>query len=397
MIRVGFMKKSLLFILPSLAGGGAEKSLITLLSLIDYSRYDVDLFLFRREGLFLPNVPEEVNIIDGGKGYYLFDGEAAAYIKKCVKNLRFFDSLNRLVYSRAVAKGDRKAIWTSLKKALPKVKKHYDVAIGYLEGNANYYCVDCVDADIKIGYVHNDYSKLGLDENFDRPFFEKMDKLVSVSPECSDVLKKTFPELTERIFTVENISSPEALRQLAVGAPAEYTGVDGRILLTVGRFSPQKGYDTAVDAAKILKDNGVEFKWFAIGKGELKSAIEEKINRYGLQEDFILLGEKSNPYPYINNCDIYVQPSNFEGKSIAIDEAKAFSKPIVATKFSTVFDQLSDGETALLAEIDAQDVAKKITQLINDDALCKRLSDTLARTHKGNEEELEKFYALLEA
>ena len=391
------MKKSLLFILPSLAGGGAEKSLVTLLSLIDYSRYDVDLFLFRREGLFLPNVPEEVNIIDGGEGYSLFDGEASAYIKKCVKNLRFFDSLNRLVYSRAVAKGDRKAIWSSLKKALPRIKKHYDVAVGYLEGNANYYCVDCVDADIKIGYVHNDYSKLGFDEDFDRPFFERLDKLVSVSPECSDVLKKTFPKMAERIFTVENISSPEALRQLAVGAPAEYTGVDSRILLTVGRFSPQKGYDTAVDAAKILKDNGVEFKWFAIGKGELKSAIEEKINRYGLQEDFILLGEKSNPYPYINNCDIYVQPSNFEGKSIAIDEAKAFSKPIVATKFSTVFDQLSDGETALLAEIDAADVAKRITQLINDDALCKRLSDTLARTHKGNEEELEKFYALLEA
>jgi len=390
------MKKSLLFILPSLAGGGAEKSLITLLSLIDYSRYDVDLFLFRREGLFLPSVPREVNIIDGGEGYSYFDGEASVHIKKCIKSLHFSAAVNRILYSRAVAKGDRKAIWRCLKKALPKTGKHYDVAVGYLEGNANYYCVDCTDADVKIGYIHNDYSKLGLDENFDRPFFEKLDKLISVSPECSDVLKKTFPEMAERIFTVENISSPEALRQLAVENPAEYTGVEEKILLTVGRFSEQKGYGTAVDAARILKDNGAAFKWFAIGKGELKSTIEEKINRYGLQEDFILLGEKSNPYPYIDNCDIYVQPSNFEGKSIAIDEAKAFSKPIVATKFSTVFDQLSDGETALLAEIDAADVANKITQLINDEALCKSLSDTLARTHKGNEEELEKFYALLE-
>lgn len=390
------MKKSLLFILPSLSGGGAEKSLITLLGLIDYSRYDVDLFLFRREGLFLPNVPQKVNIIDGGEGYSLFDGEASAYIKKCAKSFRFSDAVNRVVYSRAVAKGDRKAVWSSLKKALPGPEKHYDVAIGYLEGNANYYCVDCVDADMKIGYIHNDYSKLSLDAAFDRPFFEKLDKLVSVSPECSDVLKKTFPEMAERIFTVENISSPEALRKLSAGKPGEYTEADGKILLTVGRFSPQKGYDTAVDAAKILKSNGVAFRWFAIGKGELKNRTEEKIKEYGLQDDFILLGEKSNPYPYINRCDIYVQPSNFEGKSIAIDEAKAFSKPIVATKFSTVFDQLSDGETALLAEIDAQDVADKIAQLIGDEALCKKLSDTLARTHKGNEEELEKFYALVE-
>ncbi len=390
------MKKSLLFVLPSLSGGGAEKSLITLLGLIDYSRYDVDLFLFRREGLFLPNVPQEANIIDGGEGYSSYDGEAFVYIKKCIKNFHFHAAFNRVVYSRAVANGNRKTVWNCLKKALPKIKKHYDVAIGYLEGNANYYCVDCVDADIKIGYIHNDYSKLGPDKDFDRPFFEKLDKLVSVSPECSDVLKRTFPDMAEKIFTVENISSPQALRQLAVGTPEEYAGVDCKILLTVGRFSPQKGYDTAVEAAKILKGNGVAFRWYAIGKGELKAGIEEKINRYGLQENFVLLGERSNPYPYINNCDIYVQPSNFEGKSIAIDESKAFAKPIVATKFSTVFDQLTDGETALLAEIDAADVAEKITRLINDEVLCGKLSDTLARTHKGNEEELGRFYALLE-
>ncbi len=390
------MKKSLLFILPSLAGGGAEKSLITLLSLIDYSRYDVDLFLFRREGLFLPNVPEEVNIIDGGDGYSLFDGEASAYIKKCLKSLRFSDALNRIVYSRAVAKGDRKTVWNCLKKALPKIKKHYDAAIGYLEGNADYYCVECVDANIKIGYIHSDYRKLSLSESFDETFFTKLDYLVGVSEKCADILKEVFPALQKKIITIENITSPQVIGKLAEENVPEYTDITKKIILTVGRISPPKGYDTAVDAAKILKGNGVAFKWFAIGKGELKTAIEEKINRYGLQEDFILLGEKNNPYPYIKNCDIYVQPSNFEGKSIAIDEAKAFSKPIVATKFSTVFDQLSDGETALLAEIDAADVANKITQLINDDSLCKNLSDTLARTHKGNEEELEKFYALLE-
>ncbi len=390
------MKKSLLFILPSLSSGGAEKSLITLLSLMDSSRYEVDLFLFRREGLFLSNVPEWVNIIDGGEEYACFDGSASAYIKSRLKRLDVFKAVNRIKYSRAVAKGDRKAVWVCLKKALPKIGKHYDAAIGYLEGNANYYCVDCVDADIKIGYVHNDYSALGLDKSFDKPFFEKLDRLVSVSPECSDVLKKTFSEIADRVFTVENISSPSSLSKLADGTPDEYKNVDGKFLLTVGRFSPQKGYDTAVEAAKILSQNGVDFKWFSIGKGELQEQIKEKISEYGLQEKFVLLGEKSNPYPYISGCDIYVQPSYYEGKSIAIDEAKSFAKPIVATKFSTVFDQLSDGETALLAEIDPQSVAEKITQLINDEELCKSLSDNLRRTHKGNEEELEKFYALLE-
>lgn len=390
------MKKNLLFVIPSLCSGGAEKSLITLLSLIDSTKYNIDLFLFRREGLFLPNVPDYVNIIDGGESYKLFDGAAAEYIKTNLKKLRFDKILNRIYYSKALASGNRARIWKYLKTAFPKNKKHYDAAIGYLEGNTIYYCVDCVDADIKIGYIHNDYSKLNLDISFDKPYFEKLNKLVSVSEECCDVLKNIFPEFSEKVLKIENISSPGALCLLAVNAAEEYEGVGSIILLTVGRHNKQKGYDIAVDAAEILDKNGVDFKWFSIGKGELMPQIEEKIKEKHLEKKFILLGERANPYPYISGCDIYVQPSYYEGKSIAIDEAKCFAKPIVATRFSTVFDQLANGETALLAEIDAQSVAEKIIQFINDKELCKKMSDKLKHTHKGNEEELEKFYAMLE-
>ena len=390
------MKKSLLFIIPSLSSGGAEKSLITLLELLDYNKYDVDLFLFRKEGLFLPNVPEQVNIIDGGEKYKAFDGAASDYIKKQLFRLRFDKVVSRIKYSKAIKKNDRRAMWDYLRKLLVNPTKHYDAAIGYLEGNANYFCVDCVNADVKIGYVHNDYSKLGMSVKFDTPFFTQLNSIVSVSAECTEVLKKKFPDFEEKIFTVENISSPGVLKKFAYKTPEEYEGVNSKLLLTVGRFSPQKGYDIAVEAARIMNENGVDFKWFSIGKGVLKSEIEAKINEYGLQDRFILLGERANPYPYIDCCDIYVQPSKFEGKSIAVDEAKCFAKPIVATKFSTVYDQLEDNKTALLAEIDAQSVAQKITQLINDTELCEALSNTLRHTHTGNEEELEKFYALLE-
>lgn len=390
------MKKNLLFVIPSLCSGGAEKSLITLLSLIDSTKYNIDLFLFRKEGLFLPNVPDYVNIIDGGESYSLFDGAATEHIKANLKKLRFDKILNRVAYSKALASGNREKIWQSLKTAFPKNKKHYDAAVGYLEGNAIYYCVDCVDADIKIGYIHNDYSKLGLDKNFDKLYFGKLDKLVSVSEECCDVLQNIFPEFGEKILKIENISSPVALRLLAGNAAEEYEGINSKILLTVGRHNKQKGYDIAVAAAELLDKNGVDFRWFSIGKGELMPQIEDRIKEKHLEGKFILLGERANPYPYINGCDIYVQPSYYEGKSIAIDEAKCFAKPIVATKFSTVFDQLEDGETALLAEIDAQSVAEKIMQLINDKELCSKLSDNLRCTHRGNEDELDKFYAMLE-
>ncbi len=390
------MKKQLLFIMPDLGSGGAEKALTTLLNLFDYEAYDVDLFLFRRQGLFLPNVPPQVNVTDGGKDYELFDGSASACIKSSIKKLNFSLAANRIKYITALKSGNQTAVWSCIKKALSGTDKHYDVAVAYLEGNSIYYCVDCVDADVKIGYIHNDYNGLGLDKNFDRPFFEKLDYLVSVSDECVNVLKENFPEYENKIRLMLNIVSPTVLKSLGNDNAEEYKNTKAKKLLTVGRFSSQKGYDMAVAAADILNRKGYDFRWFAIGKGQLEEQIKEQIKSLGLEEKFILLGEKSNPYPYINNCDVYVQPSYFEGKSIAIDEAKIFAKPIVCTSFPTVYDQLADGETALLAEINAESIAAKIEMLLNDDSLCKTLSDNLKKEKAGNEEEIDKFYQLLE-
>ena len=381
--------------MPKLGSGGAEKALTTLLSIFDYESYDVDLMLFRREGIFLADVPEKVNIIDGGENYAAFDSSAAAYIKSKLLSFDFKSALNRIEYSKALNSGNRAKTWQCLKKALYKPQKHYDAAVAYLEGNSVYFCVDCIDADRKIGYVHNDYNGLGLDRDFDKPFFEKLDYLVTVSDECANVLCQTFPESATKVRMLENIISPSLLKSLAKTSPEEYR-TDSKKLLTIGRFSAQKGYDMAVRAAEILDKKGYDFKWFAIGKGELMQQIKEEIANRSLQEKFILLGEKSNPYPYINGCDIYVQPSYFEGKSIAIDEAKAFAKPIVCTSFPTVYDQLTDGQTALLAEINPQSIADKIEALLYDETLCKKISDNLKKEKIGNEEEIDKFYRLLE-
>lgn len=382
--------------MPDLGSGGAEKALITMLNLFDYSRYEVDLFLFRKQGLFLPSVPTQVNLTDAGEKYKLFDGSLTTCIKTSITRLDFAFAANRIRYSAALKSGNRKAIWSCIKKALPKPDKHYDIAVAYLEGTATYYCVDCVDADVKIGYIHNDYSKLGLDKDFDRPFFEKLDYLVSVSDECVKVLAETFPDFENKIKLMLNIVSPTMLDSLGKESAAEYETAVGKKLLTIGRFSAQKGYDMAVDAAKILCDRGLDFKWFAIGKGDLQNQIVNRIKELQLEDRFILLGEKANPYPYIKNCDIYVQPSYFEGKSIAVDEAKIFAKPVVCTKFPTVYDQLEDNATALLAEINAESIAEKIETLLNSEELCKTLSENLKKEKTGNEEEIDKFYALME-
>jgi len=394
------MKQKLLFVMSSMKSGGGERSLLTLLTLLDYDRYDVDLFLFDRSGLFFDMIPKQVHILPHSREYSYFTQPFPASVKLLAKHGNFSLLRNRLRYTKILRRyaansleADAKA-WQYFKPVFDK--KSYDIAIGYLEGNPDYFVADCVNATKKIAWIHSDYSKLPADAESDLAFFEKVDNIVAVSPECTASLKKAFPSQANKIVTLENITSPTVIRTMAQAGDAPELDEAVPCLLTIGRMAPPKGYDLALDAAEKLKKDGVRFKWFAIGQGELKAQIEQSIAEKNLQDCFILLGERANPYPYFAKCDIYVQPSHYEGKSIALDETKCFAKPIVATKFSTVFDQLTDGKTALLAEMSGDSIAEKIEALIQDEALRKTLTENLQNEEIGNEAELKKFYALTE-
>ncbi len=388
--------------MESMQSGGGEKSLLTLLQLFDYSKYNVDLMLFNPSGLFFDMLPIEVNIMPIGDKYEMFSAPLVQSAKRLLLKGKISLSVKRILYSRTVNSNKGSSLyrdqlsWKYMKSAMPAPQKKYDAAIGYLEGKPNFFVADCVDAKVKIGYIHSDYSKLETDAGIDEYFFKKLNYVVGVSDECVDVLKKAFHDLSEKFVKIENITSPKLLKKMADKIPVEFEkNMHKKTLLTIGRIAEPKGYDIAIDAAEILYKKGYDFKWFSIGKGELREEFERRIKEKNLQDKFVFLGERANPYPYLANCGIYVQPSYYEGKSIAIDEAKCFAKPIVATKFTTVHDQLCDGETALLADIDAVSVAEKIEQIIADENIAETLTKNLKKIKHGNEEEIEKFYALL--
>ena len=388
--------------MESMKGEGGERSLLTLLQLTDFDKYDVDLMLFEPSGLFYGMIPEQVNIIPFGELYDKFKKPMVKSVLSLLLSFKPILAVKRFLYSRTVNSSVSSSLirdqlaWKYMKDFFRDGGKEYDAAIGYLEGKPNFYVADCARADTKIVYVHNDYRKLEMDAEIDSDFFSKVDYIVTVSEECEKVLHEIFPQYSEKVRMIENVTMPEILEKMSEENVEDFDKKsDEKFLLTIGRFCPQKGYDLAIDAAEILVKKGCNFKWFSIGKGEMKDELLQKIKEKNLEGNFILLGEKANPYPYLKKCDIYVQPSYFEGKSIAIDEAKCLAKPIVATKFTTVYDQLADGETAVLAEINSESIAEKIALLLDDENLAESLSKNLKKMKHGNEEEVQKFYALL--
>ena len=393
------MKKKLLFINPSIGIGGAEKSLQTLLSLLDYDKYDVDLIMFRPEGALLDLLPPQVRLLDVPEIAKVFCKPMKEACIGLLKQGKFGKLLTRIRFFNVIRKEEapRKKVqysWKYLKKVYETLPTEYDVAIAYLEGTPIYFCADMVKAKKKIGYIHNDYKKLDMDDAFDNAYFNAFDYLVTVSKECAASLRDSFPAHKDKVRVVENILAPEAILRRAEEEADFGDDFQGLRLLTMGRFEPQKGYDLAIEACKQLADK-VDFRWYALGDGTLENEIKAQIQSAGLQDRFILLGTRLNPYPYIRACDIYVQPSRFEGKSIALEEAKALHKPILTTAFSTVADQITDGVTGSVAEINADSIAEKLLELMKNPALREKYTENL-QSYTGNVSELEKFYSLVE-
>ncbi|NIK76094.1 glycosyltransferase involved in cell wall biosynthesis [Paenibacillus castaneae] len=396
------MKKKLLFVIPSLSAGGAERSLINLLTQIDFNNYEVDLFMFNHEGIFMDLLPQNVHVLPLSNNYNRFVRPVWNSVPYFILTRNTELAYSRIMFSyknrmsRSVSIKEQKG-WKYVAKSIDKIDKQYDIAIGFLEKTSIYFCTEKVNAFIKIGWVHNDYDKLGMNPNFDLQYFKRLDYIVTVSDECGNILKRIFPNQSEKIYVIHNIVSPAIINQLA---DKEVQDVYDRkkdefVIVSIGRLHAQKGFELAIQSCKLLVERGIIFQWNIIGEGEERQKLTELIAAEGLEQYIKLLGLKANPYPYIKQADIYAQTSWYEGKAIAIDEAKILNKPIVITDFSTAKDQIRNGFEGLIVDMNADAIANGISTLIYDKETRERLTEHLSQLQLGTEEEINKLYKLL--
>jgi len=380
--------------------GGAEKSLISILQTIDYDKYNVDIQLFKTEGLFLKQVHEKANLLSPLDSYKYFDMPFVQALTKSFLKGRFDIVFNRLLFGY-VFKTEKKPsrreqrCWKYVSRCIPKNNKKYDAAIGFLEKNPIYYCIEKIKAKKKIGFIHNDYDKLEMDKTIDKPYFKYLDAIVTDSEECKAVLVKNFPESQYKIKIVANIVSPTLINKLSNESITDFPKKNTYNIISIGRLDPQKGYDFAIDALKIVKEKGFSFHWTILGEGQLKQNMLNQIETNNLQNNVSFLGIKENHYPYVKLADLYMQTSRFEGKSIAIDEAKILNKSILVTNFSTVNDQITNNKTGMIVDMNAEAIAKGIIELITNKDLSKKLTKNLSNEILGTESEIEKIYDLI--
>lgn len=363
-----------LIVINNLGCGGAQKSLISLLNELTMQQMEIDLLVLNQKDVFFDQIPAWINQIGSvaeisamhssfGEGFKTIGSKAV-----CLKML-----LAKCLYK--ISKNPQydtvQNLWNVWKRFVPMQSKKYDLAISYVDGFSNYYVMDKVVATKKILWIHNEYEKLSYNSEYDRAYFNKADRLVTISERCVKSLEKVFPECSSKIRMLYNISSTKMIWQLAEkNYPDEYRGKKN-ILVSIGRLNTQKGFDLAIQAAKIIEEKGVEFTWFIIGEGEDEQMLREQIKKERLNDSVKLIGIRKNPYPYIRYADVFVQPSRYEGKSIVLDEAKILCKPIVVTDYTTVVDSITDGVNGRIVQFDPNAIANGILELLNSDAQTK--------------------------
>lgn len=338
--------------MSDLEGGGAEKALISLLKEFDYNKYKVSLCLLFRHGVYLDEIPAQVNII------YLFKNERSLFFRKAWKRY--------LKYNKS---------WILSFFVRRRLRKHYDVIISYLEGHPVFWHNLIIDRGKKnISWIHSDMFKYHLSHNCffsheedEKQCYEKMDQLVFVSKIAMNNFKKLYDIDNPKCF-LYNIVNGDTICRLASLDTVEKT----RFTITViGSLLEVKGFDRLIRVAKMLKDDGFSFFVQIIGKGEKEEELRQLVHQLDVTEEVVFLGFQKNPYPYLQKSDIFVSTSHSEGLSLVICEALILGVPVVATSTAGALELLGGGKYGLIADQNDFSIYYSIKKIMIDQSLRK--------------------------
>ncbi len=398
--------KRILFVIDSLNCAGAEKSLISLLNLIDYSKYNVDLQLFGYGGVLESLLPKDVNLLSP-LDYTKFSSENLKNLFteiKDVKTMRMLIARLKFSTNIRIKKRDNiektRIFWGLIGRFIEKNSTYYDIAISYSQGIPTFYVAEKINANKKIAWVNTDYRLNSKEKIFQGRYYNLYKNIIIVSDSSKEIFLETFPKYKEKTKVIYDINNYDFIKKMSL-VNEEYieklNQFKGIKIITLARLTEEKRLDRVLNAAKRLKDTNIHFKWLILGEGKLENKLKLEIKKKNLKENIILLGLKINPYPYIKACDIYVQTSDLEGFGLAIAEARMLNKPVVTTRFDAVFNQMIHEKNGLVVDMNSEAVFNGIMRLINDESLRKNIIKYLENEKKGNVEEIDKFYKLIES
>ncbi len=385
--------KKVAFMLPAMRMGGAEKIFLNLLKDIPKA-YDITVVLNRIEGELLEQLPENVSIYEDR----LLDFKEI--IKRDVKKLSLRFVLKDIMYFLRVKLGkDSEKNYRYIVSRSPYNGKTFDCAISYV-GNVStqvFSLSDRIKADKKIAWIHGETTEL-KDISLFEECYNQFDRIFCVSGVTKDSFINKYPSCKEKTSIYYNPIDVDIILNGAKDKTVntEMSQNDFNIV-TVGRLSPEKGCDMIPSIAKNILLKYDNIKWYVVGNGTMYYELQEKINALGLNNTVYLVGNKNNPYPYISQCDVYVQPSYEEGYSTTICEAGILGKAIIGTTTSGgIREQLTHNLSGLIVLPTVEDIGSAILKLYESEELRQTLSENILKCDMIHNDEIQKLISIID-
>lgn len=370
--------KRIAIVQPRMGLGGVERSLLGLLRHAPRQELDITLILLSPGGELLDEVPEWVHIQyapNGGKAESL-----RSHVSEALKKLR----MQRLF---TFAKSVYHKLGPRLQHRADGGGEAFDVAVAYSDGLATWYTASAVRAAKKAAFVHTDFLRAGYDARSERPVYESFDTIYLCSAPAREHFLEVLPGFSGRAEVLPNCVDGSRVRRLAQ-EPCRRLDADAVRLITVSRLSPEKGLEKIPVLLKRLREDGLKAHWYVVGGGPGETSLKAGAARLGVAEDLTLLGPKTNPYPYMAQCDVYVQPSNYEGYCIALAEARALCLPCAACAFSGAAEQIENGVTGFVTGMDASGLYEGVRPLVESESLRGAIRENLAGQGQDGQPEL---------
>lgn len=381
--------------------GGTEKALLTMLNEIDSSKYDITLLMLEKYGEFLNEIPDFVKVRYVNEYKYikpLIKEPPKLLAKKLIIDKKYSKGLLILLnYSISKITNNTSYYYKYILKNIKNIEEQYDLAVAYAGPMdfITYFVLNKIKAKKKVQWIHFDITKIGFNKKFAEKNYKKFNKIFVVSKEGKEKLIRLIPTLNNKVEVFFNIISCNLIENMGKGEKGFGDSFNGIRILTVGRLSKEKGQDLTINVLAKLKNEGYNIKWYCIGDGSEKDNYKQTIKNLNIENDYILLGSKLNPYPFMKECDIYVQPSRHEGYCITLGEARCFNNPIVTTNFTGANEQIKNEETGLVCEISENGIYKSLKRLLDDKDLYNNIKINLSKEIVDSTNEISKLDKVL--
>lgn len=389
------MKKKILIASYNMIVGGSTTALIGLLNAIDKTRYEVDLVLYKNEGKLFGFIPKDIHILPEA---FTCSGKRGI-VKKCLKGLFSGYILKaRIANGQIKEKGMSQQVLYDFQVShlSREISGHYDIAIGFLEGWSDRYIISKVDADIKIGWLHSTFGKIGVIPKLEEPWLESVDKIACVAQSCVDDFVKVMPKFKDKTFYIPNIIDTDYIRARADELDStdclyeNFVKSDCFKIISVCRLSMEtKGLDRMVIAADRLVRDGYKFVWYVVGEGNDRTTLEKMIQEKGLQTYFTLTGVRINPYPFLKAADIMCMASRWEGMPSTVTEAKILGVPPVVTEYLSAREQIKHNVEGIIVKNEDGAIEQGLRWCLDNKGELNKMHEYLLSEHYGNENDFQ--------